>query len=114
MAVFTVALLLMFALDAVQIRRLAVSNLKRPILMSSLGALFTGGLGTLAWLLLGRGALAASRGGRAAATAARGAARPAAAPLVVGAPAAAGTPIAAPPAAPAPVGVGSAAGRDAR
>ncbi len=109
MAVLTVALLLMFALDAVQIRRLAVANLKRPILMSSVGALFTGGLGTVAWLLLGRGALAASRTGRPVAAAARGAARPAASPLVVGAPAAQATPIAA-----APVVAGSTAGRDAR
>jgi uncharacterized membrane protein len=85
MAVLTVAALLMFVLDAVQIRRLAAANFKRPILMSSLGALFTGSLGTIAWVVLGRGALAASRAGRAAAAAARGAVRPAPSPLVVGA-----------------------------
>jgi hypothetical protein len=101
MAVLTVAALLMFVLDAVQIRRLAAANFKRPILMSSLGALFTGGLGTIAWVVLGRGALAASRGGRAAAPAARGPVRAAASPLVVGAAPAA-------PAAAAPTAVGDA------
>jgi hypothetical protein len=94
MAVFTVAVLLMFALDAVQIRRLAAPNFKRPILTSSAGALFNGVIGTIAWVAIGRGALAASRMGRTVAAAARGAvARPAASPLVVGGPTAAPTPV---------------------
>jgi hypothetical protein len=84
MAVFTVAALLMFALDAVQIRRLAAPNFKRPILTSSVGALFNGGIGTVAWIVIARAALAASRAGRAATAAARGAVRPGASPLVVG------------------------------
>ena len=92
MAVLTVAALLMFALDAVQIRRLAQPALKRAILTSSAGAGFTGTLGTLAWIVLGRGALAASRAGRVVASAARGAVRPAVSPLVVGT----GAPAAAP------------------
>jgi hypothetical protein len=102
MAVLTVAALLMFVLDAVQIRRLAAPQLKRPILNSALTALATGALGTIAWVALGRGALAASRVGRAVTAAARGAARPSASPLVVGA--AAPAPVAAPVAAGSGVG----------
>jgi hypothetical protein len=101
MAVLTVAALLMFALDAVQIRRLAAPNFKRPILTSSAGALFNGLIGTIAWAALARGGLAASRAGRA--VAARGGARPAAAPLVV-APGAQGTVPSAPVGTGAPVG----------
>jgi hypothetical protein len=80
MLVVTLAGIVLFLLDAVQIRRLATANFKRPILTSSLGALFTATLGAVGWLSMGRAALAASRPARAAA---RG--RPAApAPLMTG------------------------------
>lgn len=82
MAAVTVALLLGFLLDAVQIRQLANPNFKRPILLSSAGAMFTGFLGTIAWITIGRSALAASR--PAAAVVNRPVGRPAASPLVVG------------------------------
>jgi hypothetical protein len=61
MAVLTVALLVLFGLDAVQIRQLANPALKRNILLSSTGAAFTGAFGTVVWLTLARAALAASR-----------------------------------------------------
>jgi hypothetical protein len=77
MAVVTLALLVLFGLDAVQIRQLANPAIKRNILMSSLGAIFTGVFGAVVWLTLARAALAASR------VAARPVARArAAAPLV--------------------------------
>ena len=88
MATVTLGVLALFLLDAVQIRKLATANYKRPILTSSVGAMFTGLLGLVAWLSIARAALTASRG-----LAARGAAgtrdvgRPrAAAPIVVAAP----------------------------
>lgn len=98
MAVLTLAVILMFGLDAVQIRRLAAPNFKRPILTSSAGALFNGVLGAIAWIAMGRGALAASRAARVIAP--RGSTR-AASPLVVGS-----APAASAPTASAPVGVG--------
>jgi hypothetical protein len=79
LAVVTLAVLVLFGLDAIQIRRLAQPGFKRQILTSSLGALFTGTVGAVALATLGRAALAASRGGRAAT-----ATRKAASPLVVG------------------------------
>lgn len=84
MAALTLAVLVLFALDAVQIRQLVVANLKRQVLTSSASALFTGLAGTIVWLLVGRAALVASRP-------ARGTAAPrsrAASSLVVGSPAA--------------------------
>lgn len=62
LAVLFIALLALFALDAVQIRRLATTlQLKRAILVSSLGALITGSFGVLVLASIGRGALVASR-----------------------------------------------------
>lgn len=82
MAAITVAVLVGFMLDAVQIRTLAAANFKRPILASSAAALFTGALGTIAWVVIGRAALAASRPARGS-SAAR---TRAGSPLVVSAP----------------------------
>lgn len=64
MAVFTLALLVLFGLDAVQLRQLVAYNIKRQVGISSLGAAVTGVLGTIVWFLIGRGAMAASRSGR--------------------------------------------------
>lgn len=64
MAVLTLALLVLFALDAVQLRQLVAYNVKRQVGLSSLGAAVTGGLGTIVWFLVGRGAMTASRSGR--------------------------------------------------
>lgn len=86
LAVVVLALVALFALDAVQIRRLAAPNFKRPILASGLGAMFTGLFGIVALVTMGRAALAASRPTRA--TAAPRSRTTAAAPLV-----AAGTPV---------------------
>jgi len=83
LAVMVLALVALFALDAVQIRRLASPNFKRPILTSGLGALFTGTFGIVALVTLGRGALAASRPARAVAPRGR---TTAAAPLVAAGP----------------------------
>lgn len=69
LAALTLGVLVLFTLDAVQIRQLAAPNFKRSILTSSVGALFTGGFGTLALLVLGRGAMQASRPSRGAAAA---------------------------------------------
>ena len=64
LAVVMLAVLVLFALDAVQIRQMAAANFKRQILTSSLGAAFAGGLGMIALFLMGRGAIAASRAKR--------------------------------------------------
>jgi hypothetical protein len=81
LAVVVFALMALFALDALQMRRLVAPQVKRQILLSSAGAAFSAGFGMLAALLVGRSALVASRQTRAAAT--RGAARPVQ-PLVMG------------------------------
>lgn len=79
LAVVVLGAMTLFALDAIQIRRLAAPNFKKPILVSSLSALFSGSFGVLTSLVLGRGALVAARGMR------TGERRPkAAAPIVVG------------------------------
>ena len=86
-AVVTLAALALFALDAIQIRRLANANFKRAILLSSSGALFNGLLGATAFAFLGRSALVASKLSPRAAQKARGpVARPAAQPLVTAQP----------------------------
>jgi hypothetical protein len=82
LAVITLAVLALFALDAIQIRRLANANYKRPILMSAIGALFTGSMGATTLALMGRAALLASRVVARPAAKARPAAR-AASPIVV-------------------------------
>ncbi|GJG87929.1 hypothetical protein tb265_31100 [Gemmatimonadetes bacterium T265] len=64
MGVVTLALLVLFALDAVQLRQLVAINLKRQVGLSSIGAAVTGLLGTIAWFVVGRGAMTASRSGR--------------------------------------------------
>ena len=65
LAVILLAIVVLFGLDAIQIRRLANPNFKRAILLSSLGALTTGTLAIIALAALGRGAIMASRPGRA-------------------------------------------------
>lgn len=62
--VVILAVLVLFVLDAVQMRRLANPNFKRAILMSSVGAMFTGLFGAAAVFSIGRGALLASRAPR--------------------------------------------------
>ncbi|AHG90013.1 hypothetical protein J421_2476 [Gemmatirosa kalamazoonensis] len=76
----SIAVLALFALDAVQMRTLANPNYKRAVLLSSGGAMFAGLFGVFTLFSLGRGALAASRGAPGA-TARR--TQPAGAPLVV-------------------------------
>jgi hypothetical protein len=85
LAVITLALLVGFGFDAIQIRALAQPAFKRQILTSSVGAVFTGLLGTLALVLLGRAALAASRATRVATSGGRARVANAPSPLVVGA-----------------------------
>jgi hypothetical protein len=65
LGVIMLALLVLFALDAIQIRRLANPNFKRAVLLSATGALFNGLMGTITLFFLGRGGLAASRVSRA-------------------------------------------------
>lgn len=79
MAVFTLAILVLFALDALQLRGLVAANVKRQVGLSAGGAAITGVLGALTWFLVGRAAMTASRGRSAAAS--RGGR--AAAPLVM-------------------------------
>ncbi|MBV9880309.1 MAG: hypothetical protein JO180_07430 [Gemmatirosa sp.] len=83
-AIITLAILALFLLDAVQMRQLANANIKRAILMSSAGALFTGLFGTFTLIAIGRGAMVAGRNvagiGRA------GPRRTGPSPLVVGGP----------------------------
>ena len=79
MSVVTLAIVVLFLLDAVQMRQVVNANAKRLVLTASVGAMITALLGAIALLALGRGALAAGRGGPVA-TAPR---RPVASPLVV-------------------------------
>ena len=81
LAAVTLAVLVLFALDAVQMRRLVNVQFKRQVLLSSLGAMVTAVLGMISLALVGRAALAASRPARTAPKS-----RPAARPLVVGGP----------------------------
>ncbi|MDF1502502.1 hypothetical protein [Roseisolibacter sp. H3M3-2] len=81
LAVVVFALMALFALDALQMRRLVAPPIKRQILVSSASAGFSAGFGMIALLVLGRAALVASRQTRAAAG--RGAPR-AVQPLVMG------------------------------
>lgn len=57
----TIAMLALFALDAVQMRTLQNATGKRVVLMSSLGAVFAGVFGAITLFSIGRGALAVSR-----------------------------------------------------
>ena len=95
LGVLVLAVLVLFALDAVQIRRLANQNFKRAILLSSLGALFNGMFGAVALFALGRGSLVASRVARTVpakrAPSSKAAGGPS--PLVVGTPSKAGEPL---------------------
>ena len=81
LGVMLLAILVLFGLDAIQIRRLANANFKRAILVSSMGALFTGTMGLITLLAVGRGAMTASR--RPTTPARR--VKPAASPIVVAA-----------------------------
>lgn len=65
LGVALLAVLVLFGLDAIQIRRLANANFKRAVLLSSIGAMFTATMATIALLAMGRAALAASRPKRA-------------------------------------------------
>jgi hypothetical protein len=78
-SVVTLAIVVLFLLDAVQMRQVVNANAKRLVLTAGLGAMVTAVLGAIALLALGRGALAASRGGPVAAAPRR----PVASPLVV-------------------------------
>ncbi len=78
MAVVTLALLVLFALDAVQLRQLVNVNVQRQVGLSSAAAAITGVLGTMAWFVIGRSAMTASRSARPVANRAR-----AASPLVM-------------------------------
>ena len=60
-AVGTLAVIALFALDALQMRQLANANFKRNILLSSSGAMFAGLFGIITLASLARGALKASR-----------------------------------------------------
>ena len=61
LAIVLLAVLVLFALDAVQIRQMAAAGYKRQIVVSSLGAAFAGTMGMIALFLMGRGALVASK-----------------------------------------------------
>jgi hypothetical protein len=77
----------MFVLDALQVRRSANPQFVQALTVSTLGALFTGGLGLIALFSIGLGAWTASRGGPVRrSTTARGTAKAPATPLVVTAP----------------------------
>jgi hypothetical protein len=65
LAVVTLALLALFALDALQMRRLVVPAVKRQLMLSSASAMVTAVLAALAAGAIGRGALQASRAARA-------------------------------------------------
>lgn len=84
LGVATLALLIAFGFDAIQIRAVAAPQFKRQILTSSVGALFAGTMGTIALFLMGRAALAASRATRVAAPMAGARAKAPPSPLVVG------------------------------
>lgn len=79
-AALIVALLVLFTLDALQMRQLVPVNAKRTVLLSSVGAGMAGVVGIVALISIGRGALAVSRGGSPAAARRT---RPAASTLVV-------------------------------
>lgn len=64
MAVVVLALLVLFALDAIQMRRLVAVAMKRSILVSSAGAAFSATFAMLALVTLGRSSLIASRADR--------------------------------------------------
>jgi len=80
-AMLAVALVVLFLLDAVQMRQVVNANAKRTVLIAALGALYTAGLGIFAFIAIGRGALSATRRGTAAGAPRRA---KAGAPLVVG------------------------------
>jgi hypothetical protein len=83
LAAVILAILALFALDAIQMRQLANVNYKRTVLFSSIGAMFAGLFGVGVLLSVGLGALAASRG-TSSASERRG--RAAASPLLVAKP----------------------------
>ena len=64
MAVFTLAVLVLFGLDALQLRGLVAAAAKRQVAVSAGGAAITGLLGATTWFLVGRAAMAASRATR--------------------------------------------------
>lgn len=64
LAIVLAALLVLFGLDAIQIRRLVALPMRRGILLSSLGAAFAAVMAMIALLVGGRGALLASRAER--------------------------------------------------
>ena len=64
LGVVLLALLVLFALDAIQVRRLANPNFKRAVLLSSTGAMFNGLFATFALFMLGRGGIVASKATR--------------------------------------------------
>ncbi len=66
LAVVLFALMVLFALDAIQMRRLVAVAMKRSILVSSAGAAISASLGMIALLAIGRSALLASRADRSA------------------------------------------------
>jgi hypothetical protein len=61
LGVVLLAMLVLFALDALQIRRLANANFKRAVLMSSIGAIFTATFAMLTLAAIGRAAVVASK-----------------------------------------------------
>jgi hypothetical protein len=83
--VLLVAALGMFLLDALQVRRTVNPNFKQALTVSSIGALFTGGLGIIALFSIGVGAWVASKvtARRPAAATGRGPSKAAPSPLVV-------------------------------
>jgi hypothetical protein len=85
LALVLVALLALFALDAVQIRRLVAVPAKRQVLLSSAGAMFSALFGVVTLAVGGRAALKSSR---AAATPAERRTKAAPSPLVAAQPAA--------------------------
>ena len=78
MGVITLAMLVLFALDAVQLRQLVNANVQHQVSTASAQAAVTGLLGTVAWFVIGRSAMTASRAGRPVAARSR-----AASPLVM-------------------------------
>lgn len=85
--VLLVAALGMFMLDALQVRRTVNPNFKQALTVSSLGALFTGGLGIISLFSIGIGAWVASKVTvRRTAASGRGPVKAAPSPLVVTAP----------------------------
>ena len=60
-AVILLAMIVLFGLDALQIRRLANANYKRAVTMSSIGAILTASFSMVSLFLIGRAAMVASR-----------------------------------------------------